>query len=72
MGYMVVIIIAQRKYSIVLYEIKQYTFDQARKHGNEVKVSKSKKKKLDVYKNGIKICAIGDIRYKETVISKTS
>ena len=61
MGYMVVIIIAQRKYSIVLYEIKQYTFDQARKHVNEVKVSKSKKKKLDVYKNGIKICAIGDI-----------
>ena len=47
------------------YEIKQYTFDQARKHGYEVKVSKNKKKKLDVYKNGIKICAVGDIRYKD-------
>ena len=47
------------------YEIKQYTFDQAKKHGFTVKVSSNKKKKLDVYKNGIKICSIGDLLYKD-------
>ena len=40
------------------YEIKQYSIDQAKKYGYTVKVSSNKKKKLDVYKNGIKICSI--------------
>ena len=35
------------------YEIKQYSIDQAKKYGFTVKVSSNKKKKLDVYKNGI-------------------
>ena len=47
------------------YEIKQYTFDQAKKHGYTVQVSSNKKKKLDVYKNGVKIASIGDLRYKD-------
>ena len=50
---------------MVHYEIKQYTFDQAKKHGFEVKVSTNKKKKIDVYKNGVKIASIGDLRYKD-------
>ena len=47
------------------YEIKQYSIDQAKKHGYTVQVSSNKKKKLDVYKNGVKICSIGDSRYKD-------
>ena len=47
------------------YEIKQYSIDQAKKYGYTVKVSSNKKKKLDVYKNGIKICSIGDLLYKD-------
>ena len=47
------------------YEIKQYSIDQAKKYGFTVKVSSNKKKKLDVYRDGIKICNIGDSRYKD-------
>ena len=47
------------------YEIKQYSIDQAKKYGYTVKVSSNKKKKLDVYKNGIKIASIGDSRFKD-------
>ena len=47
------------------YEITQYTKDQAKKYGYEVKVSKNKKKKLDVYKDSVKIASIGDILYKD-------
>ena len=50
---------------MVHYEIKQYTFDQAKKHGFEVKVSTNKKKKIDVYKDNVKIASIGDLRYKD-------
>ena len=50
---------------MVHYEIKQYTFDQAKKFGYEVKVSKNKKKKLDVYKDNVKIASIGDPLYKD-------
>ena len=50
---------------MVHYEIKQYTIDQAKKYGYEVKVSKNKKKKLDVYKDSVKIASIGDILYKD-------
>ena len=47
------------------YEIKQYSIDQAKKYGYTVQVSSNKKKKLDVYKNGVKIASIGDLRYKD-------
>ena len=50
---------------MVHYEIKQYTFDQAKKHGYKVKVSTNKKKKIDVYKDNVKIASIGDLRYKD-------
>ena len=50
---------------MVHYEIKQYTFDQAKKHGFEVKVSTNRKKKIDVYKDNVKIASIGDSRYKD-------
>ena len=50
---------------MVHYEIKQYTFDQAKKHGYEVKVSTNKKKKIDVYRDNVKIASIGDLRYKD-------
>ena len=49
---------------MVHYEIKQYTIDQAKKYGYEVKMSKNKKKKLDVYKDNVKIASIGDPLYK--------
>ena len=62
---MVVITISQRKYSMVHYEIKQYTIVQAKKYGYTVRVSINSKKKLDVYKNGVKIASIGDSRYKD-------
>ena len=42
------------------YEIKQYSIDQAKKHGYTVKVSSNKKKKLDVYED-----SIGNSRYKD-------
>ena len=47
------------------YVIKQYTFDQAEKYGYIVKVSSNRNKKLDVYKDNVKICSIGDSRYKD-------
>ena len=47
------------------YEIKQYTIDQAKKYGYVVKLSSNKKKKLDVYKDNVKIGSIGDLRYKD-------
>ena len=41
------------------YEIKQYTIDQAKKYGYTVKVAQNKKKKLDVYKDNVKVASIG-------------
>ena len=47
---------------MVHYEIKQYTLDQAKKHGYVyvIKLSSNKKKKLDVYKDSMKIGSIGN------------
>ena len=50
---------------MVHYQIKQYTFDQAKKHGYTVKLSSNRKKKLDVYKGNLKIASIGDREYKD-------
>ena len=50
---------------MVHYEIKQYTIDQAKKHGYRVKLSSNRKKKLDVYKDNLKIASIGDREYKD-------
>ena len=46
-----------------MYNIKKYSFDQAKKLGVIIKPSKHKNKKIDVYKDGSFICSIGDSRY---------
>ena len=41
------------------YNIKPYTYDQAKKLNVEIKHSTNKTKKIDVFKNGKKLCSIG-------------
>ena len=41
------------------YTITQYTYNQANKLGVNIKHSTNKKKKLDVFKKGKKLCSIG-------------
>lgn len=45
------------------YQITQYSRDQAKKLGVDIKPSENKKKKIDVYKNGRKIASIGGAGY---------
>lgn len=47
------------------YKITQYTKDQAKKLGVEVKSSSVKGKKIDVFKNGKKIASVGASGYKD-------
>ena len=42
-----------------MYHITEYTYKQAKKLGVEVKPSKTKGKKLDVFKDGKKVASIG-------------
>lgn len=48
-----------------MYKISKYSKDQALKLGVDIKASTCKNKKIDVYKDGIKLCSIGDVRYKD-------
>ncbi len=48
-----------------MYQIKKYSFDQAKKLGVEIKPSQNPKKKIDVIKNNKVISSIGDINYKD-------
>jgi hypothetical protein len=48
-----------------MYQITDYTFQQAKKLGVEVKPSTDKKKKIDVIKNGIKVASVGAIGYND-------
>ena len=41
------------------YNITKYTYDQAKKIGVNITHSANKKKKLDVYRKGKKVCSIG-------------
>ena len=41
------------------YNITDYTFNQAKKLGVEIKPSTNKKKKIDVFKKGEKVASIG-------------
>ena len=41
------------------YSIKQYTYDQAKKLGVQVKPSTVKSKKIDVYKDDKKVASVG-------------
>ena len=47
------------------YLIKQYTKDKAKKLGVEVKPSKLKGKKIDVFKDGKKIASVGALGYSD-------
>lgn len=41
------------------YHITQYTYNQAKKLGVQVKPSTNKTKKIDVFKNGKKLASVG-------------
>jgi hypothetical protein len=45
------------------YKIKEYSKQQAQKLGVQIHPSVYKNKKIDVFKNDIKIASIGDIRF---------
>ena len=47
------------------YTIKTYTKNQAKKIGVTVKPSKTKGKKIDVFKKGVKGASVGAIGYKD-------
>jgi hypothetical protein len=42
-----------------MYEIKDYSFEQAKKLGVDIKPSKNKNKKIDVFKNNKLVTSIG-------------
>ena len=48
-----------------MYSITNYTKEQARKLGVSVIPSANPKKKIDVFKNDIKITSCGDIKYND-------
>lgn len=48
-----------------MYRITPYTKDKAKQLGLEVKSSKKKGKKIDVFQNGKFLHSIGDILYKD-------
>jgi hypothetical protein len=48
-----------------MYRIKKYSKDQAKKLGVEIKPSTATNKKIDVFKDGVKVATIGNIRYKD-------
>ena len=47
----------------MVYQIKPYSYEQAKKLNVEIKPSTRKDKKIDVYKDKKYICSIGDIHY---------
>jgi len=47
------------------YRITDYSRNQARKLGVSIRLSSNPKKKLDVYKNGVKVASIGAIGYND-------
>jgi hypothetical protein len=48
-----------------MYQITDYSKQQAAKLGVDIKASKNKNKKIDVFKDGNKLASIGDTRYKD-------
>ena len=46
-----------------MYKIKKYSYEKAKKLGVEIKPSTRKVKKIDVYRNNVYLCSIGDNRY---------
>jgi hypothetical protein len=48
-----------------MYDIKPYSYEKAHELGLDIKPSKRKHKKIDIYKDGDYICSIGDNRYMD-------
>lgn len=48
-----------------MYQIKKYSYDQAKKYGVKIQPSQKANKKIDVIKNNKVIASIGDINYKD-------
>lgn len=48
-----------------MYRIKDYSYNQAKKLGVDIKPSTNPKKKIDVFKHGNKIASIGAYGYKD-------
>ena len=48
-----------------MYKIKQIQIDKANKIGVTIKPSENKKKKVDIFKNGLKVGSIGAMGYKD-------
>jgi hypothetical protein len=48
-----------------MHEITKYGYIQAKKIDVEIRPSTNPHKKIDVYKNGVKIASIGDINYSD-------
>jgi len=46
-----------------MYEITDYSYQQAKRLGVDIKPSSQKNKKIDVYKDGHKIATIGSMGY---------
>jgi len=47
------------------YRITKYTRDQAKKLGVTIKASNTSGKKIDVFKNGVKVASVGAIGYND-------
>tara|TARA_B100000161_G_scaffold224377_1_gene170144 strand:+ start:97 stop:378 length:282 start_codon:yes stop_codon:yes gene_type:complete len=54
------------------YKIKRRQFQNAKALGVIIKPSKSKNKKIDVFKKGKKVATIGDSRYSDYATYRTS
>ena len=50
-------------FNYIMYKITAYSYKQAKKLGVTIKNSRNPKKKIDVFKNGKKVCSIGDPDY---------
>jgi hypothetical protein len=48
-----------------MYKITAYSYKRAKELGVTIKHSSNPKKKIDVYKNNVKIASIGAIGYKD-------
>ena len=48
-----------------MYKITAYSYKQAKKLGVTIKNSTNPKKKIDVFKNGKKVCSVGGIGYND-------
>ena len=47
------------------YQIKKYSFNQAKKLGVTIKPSTNPKKKIDVFKDDVFLFSIGDVKYSD-------